>query len=188
MGDGSMAVIGYSFSMDHKRRTIAHRDERTIMHAAISPDVLAASINPRPKGADQRMPACPTLGCRGVLRSYPSAQASYDAVTGLDHLICDRCGHHGMRAPNGVHLVFQGSDEYVFHYPPALTSLIISISPSLLAPFTWHGFTPAQAVTFMAEWLLLTGRADGHVRFREEKLAWDDCYDYFRRGHHERRG
>ena len=86
-----------------------------------------------------------------------------------------------MQAANGLHLVFHGSNEYVFHYPPSLDSLTITVSPSLLAPFTWHGLAPAQAAALMAEWLLLTGRANGIVRFTDEKLAWQDCYEYVRR-------
>jgi hypothetical protein len=94
-----------------------------------------------------------------------------------------------MRVPNGLLLVFSGLDQYVFHYPPALASLIITVSPSLLAPFTGHGLTPSQAVSFMAEWLLLTGRTSGIVRFTEEVAALSDCYDYFRDHRmHERRG
>ena len=118
---------------------------------------------------------------RGTLRPYPTTQASYDSVTGLHHLRCGTCGHSGMRVQNGLYLVFSGPDEYVFHYPPALTSLTITVSTSLLGPFTRHGLTPSQAVTFMAQWILLTGRASGIVRFADERLAWDDCYNYFRR-------
>jgi hypothetical protein len=152
------------------------------MHSAIVTNIVRKSGSQPARNSDRRMPACPVSNCRGTLHPYPSTQASYDAVTGLDHLVCAICGHHGMRVPNGLHLVFQGSDEYVFHYPPALTSLIITVSHSLVEPFTWHGLTPAHAVTCMAEWLLCTGRANGVVRFAEEKLAWEDCYDYFRRG------
>jgi hypothetical protein len=86
-----------------------------------------------------------------------------------------------MRAANGLHLVFHGSGEYVFHYPPSLDTLTIILTPTLLAPFTWHGLTSEHAVAVIAEWLLLTGRASGIVRFADEKLAWDDCYEYVRR-------
>jgi hypothetical protein len=149
---------------------------------SVSPGGVNKSRDNGVKRSSEPMPPCPRSECRGRLRPYPTTQGSYDSVTGLNHLRCGTCGHSGMRVPSGLHLVFSGPNEYVFHYPPALTSLIITVSPSLLAPFTWHGLTPSQAVTFMAEWLLLTGRASGIVRFAEEKLAWDDCYDYFRRG------
>lgn len=102
-------------------------------------------------------------------------------MTALEHLRCGICGHHGMRVPNGLQLVFREPDEYVFHYTPSLASLTIAISPSFLALFTWHGLTPTQVVTFMAEWVLLTDRVDGTVRFATERVAFGDCYDYFRR-------
>jgi hypothetical protein len=102
-------------------------------------------------------------------------------VTGLDHLECELCGHHGMRAPNGVHLVFRGPDEYVFQYPPSLATLTIAVSPAILARFTQKSFTETQVVTFMAEWLLLTGRSNGTVRFAHEPVGLEDCYDFFQR-------
>lgn len=60
------------------------------------------------------------------------------------------CGHHGLRVPNGLHLVFRGPGEYVFQYPPSLASLIIVVSAAILAQFTTHGYTPAQIVRSMA--------------------------------------
>jgi hypothetical protein len=119
--------------------------------------------------------------CTGTLSPYPSAQLSYDAVTGLDHLACGTCCHHGMRAQNGLHLVFRGSHKYVLYYPPSFASVTVKVSASLLGPFTWHGLTPSQAVICMGEWLLLTGRVSGIVDFAEERMAWEDCYDYVRR-------
>jgi hypothetical protein len=152
------------------------------MHTAFAAEVVRHPTTQPVTCPDQRLPACPASGCQGTLDYYPSAQSSYDAVTGLDHLVCGICGHHGMRrAANGLHLVFHGSDGYVFHYPPSLATLTITVSPSLLAPFTWHGLAPAQAVAHMADWLLLTGRAKGIIRFADEKLAWQDCYEYVRR-------
>lgn len=129
--------------------------------------------------SSEPMPPCPRGGCRGRLTPYPTAQSSYDCVTGLDYLRCAKCGHQGMRVPNGLHLVLRGPDEYVLHYPPMLTSLTIAVSPAILARFSWHKLTQTQIITFMAEWLLLTGRANGIVRFTEETVALDDCYDYF---------
>jgi hypothetical protein len=134
------------------------------------------------KRSTEPMPSCPRSECRGRLRPYPPTQGSYDSVTGLKHLRCETCGHNGMRASNGLHLIFSGGDDYVFHHPPAHTSLTITVSAPFLAPFTRHGLTPSQAVTFMAEWMLLTGRATGIVRFAEELCAWEDCYASFRRG------
>jgi hypothetical protein len=153
----------------------------TAHQASVSLNVVKKSRDKQVERSSKPMPLCPRSECRGRLSSYPPTLGSYDSVTGLNHLRCGICGHSGMRVPNGLHLVFSGPDEYVFHYPPALTSLTITVSPSLLGPFSWHGLTPPQAVIFMAEWLLLTGRASGIVRFAEEKVAWDDCYDYFRR-------
>lgn len=95
--------------------------------------------------------------------------------------MCVICGHHGMRVPNGLHLVFRGPDEYVFQYLPSLTSLSIAVSPAILARFTNATFTEAEIISFMAEWVLLTGRASGVIRFAVETIALEDCYEYLRR-------
>jgi hypothetical protein len=86
-----------------------------------------------------------------------------------------------MRVPNGLHLVFRGSDEYVFHYPPSLASVTIAASPAIVARFTEHGFADSYILTFLAEWVLLTGRTTGTVQFGVEMAALEDCYAYFRR-------
>jgi hypothetical protein len=86
-----------------------------------------------------------------------------------------------MRAQNGLHLVLGTSGQYVLYYPPSFASMVVKISAPLLAPFTWHGLTPSQAVMCVAEWVLFTGRASGIITFDEEKIALADCYDYVRR-------
>jgi hypothetical protein len=136
----------------------------------------------------QRKTLCPLTGCRGCLNPYPTRQSSYDAVTGLDHLVCPLCGHRGMRVPSGLHLIFRGPNEYVFQYPPSLATLTIAASQDALARFTQHSVAQAQALTFMATWVLLTGRATGLVRFAVGRAVFEDCYNYFRRCIlHERR-
>jgi hypothetical protein len=153
-----------------------------IMHQA---RMLTGGVKkPRRKPAvrpSESMPPRPNGDCRGRLHTYPTVQTSYDSMTGLDHLRCEICGHLGMRVPNGLHFVFRGPDEYVFQYPPSLASLTIAVSPSFLTPFTCHGFSPIQVVTFMVKWMLLTGRVNGTVLFTDEKVALKDCYDYFLR-------
>ena len=131
--------------------------------------------------SSESMPPCPRDGCCGTLSPYPTAQLSYDSVTGLDSLTCRTCGHDGMRVLNGLHLVFGGPNEYVFHYPPSLASLTVAASPAILVRFTEHGFTNESILQFMAKWVPLTGRTIGIVRFTAEKAALEDCYDYFRR-------
>jgi hypothetical protein len=84
-----------------------------------------------------------------------------------------------MRVLNGLHLVFRGLDEYVFHYPPLLASLTIAVSPAILTRFTEHGFDEEFILGFMANWILLTGRTNGIVRFAVEQAALEDCYAYF---------
>ena len=86
-----------------------------------------------------------------------------------------------MRVPNGLHLLFRGPDEYVFQYPPSLASLTVAASPAVLAQFTQHSVTQIQAATFMADWVLLTGRANGTIRFAVESAVFEDCFAYFRR-------
>ena len=132
------------------------------------------------RSSEPKLP-CPNGGCRGRLSPYLTVHGGYDCVRGLDHLRCETCGHRGMRVPDGLHLVFRGPDEYVFHYPPSLTNLTIVVSPAILARFTGHTLSHTQIITFMAEWLLLTGRANGIVRFAKETVALSDCYDYFLR-------
>ena len=129
----------------------------------------------------ERTPWCPLSGCGGKVHPYLTRQSSDDRMTGLDHLICALCGHQGMRVPSGLHLLFRGPDEYVFQYPPSLATLTIAASPSVLAQFTQHSVTQIQAATFMADWVLLTGRANGTIRFAVESAVFEDCSAYFRR-------
>jgi hypothetical protein len=143
--------------------------------AGLADDSLDASASSLSKW----LASCPVDGCRGKLSPYPSPQSSYDSVTGLNHIMCGTCGHEGMQVPNGLYLVFRGPDEYVFHHAPSLASLTIVASPSFLTPFTWHGFSRAQVVTFVAGWILLTGRSAGTVELALEPAALEDCYHYF---------
>ena len=102
------------------------------------------------------MMLCPAAHC-GHLMELDS-RAGYDVRTGLDYLHCRRCGHRGMRARDGVQLLFTGQHEYVFSYGPSLSCLKVVLSTVALNQFRVQGLTSVQLATHVAEWALLMGQ------------------------------
>ncbi len=121
---------------------------------------------------------CPTTDCGRFME--PDYRAGYDARTGLECLHCGRCGHRGMKARDGVHLMFTGQHEYVFTYGPSLSYLKIVLSTVALNLFRVQGLTPGQLAAHVAEWALLMGQVCGTVRFSGD-LVLSSCYEYCQR-------
>lgn len=118
---------------------------------------------------------CPTTDCGRLME--PDYRAGYDARTGLECLHCGRCGHRGMKARDGVHLLFTGQHEYVFSYGPSLSYLKVVLSTVALNLFKTQGLEPVQLATHVAEWALLMGQVCGTVRPSGD-LVLSSCYDY----------
>ena len=124
------------------------------------------------------MMLCPTTHCGRLME--PDSRAGYDARTGLERLHCGHCGHRGMKARDGVQLLFTGQHEYVFSYGPSLSCLKVVLSTVALNLFTVQGVTPVQLAAHVAEWALLMGQVCGTVRPAGD-LVLSSCYEHCRR-------
>ncbi len=120
---------------------------------------------------------CPTTNCSETMQL--DYRAGYDAVSGLECLYCPRCGHRGMKARDGLQLLFTGQHEYVFSYGPSLSHLKVILSAVAINLFRVQGIHPAQLAGHVADWALLTGQVCGTVRF-EGDLVLSSCYEYCR--------
>ena len=124
------------------------------------------------------MTLCPKPDCKQLMQ--PDLQGGYDRRTGLQSLRCTRCGHLGLKAPQGLQLLFTGPQEYVFSYGPSLSYLKVVLSTVALYLFRGEGLPPARMATCVAEWALLMGQACGTVRPSGD-LVLSSCYEYCRR-------
>jgi hypothetical protein len=93
---------------------------------------------------------------------------------------CCRCGHFGVKAKQGLQLLFTGQHEYVFSYGPSLSYLKVVLSTVALNLFSGQGLPPIQVASYVAEWALLMGQACGTVRPSGD-LVLSSCYEYCRR-------
>ncbi|MGZ8384006.1 MAG: hypothetical protein ACXWWE_08360, partial [Nitrospira sp.] len=100
--------------------------------------------------------------------------------TSLEGLSCRRCGHRGMKARDGLQLLFARQYEYVFIYGPSLSCLKVLLSTVVVNLFSGEGMTPVRLATHIAEWALLRGQVCGTVRPSGD-LVLSSCYDYCRR-------
>ena len=124
------------------------------------------------------MTLCPKPDCQQFMQ--PDHHVGYDARTGLKSMRCGRCGHFGLKAQQGLQLLFTGQHEYVFSYGPSLSYLKVVLSTLALNLFRGQGLTPIQLATYVAEWALLMGQACGTVRPSGD-LVLSSCYEYCRR-------
>ena len=84
----------------------------------------------------QAMTLCPKADCGRPMKR--DLNLGYDADTGLQRMRCDRCGHCGMKAQDGLRLLCAGQQEYVFSYGPSPSSLKVVLSPVALNLFSKH--------------------------------------------------
>ncbi len=127
---------------------------------------------------ESAMTLCPKANCGQPMQLDP--HLGYDAGTGLQCIRCHGCGHCGMRAQDGLHLLFTAQHEYVFSYGPSPSYLKIVLSTVALNLFSIQGLSPVQLATYVAEWALVMGQVCGTVRLAGN-LVLSDCYDYFQR-------
>ncbi len=120
---------------------------------------------------------CPAPGCAQPMSVDP--RNGYDSRSGLQGVRCDRCGHRGMHARDGVQLLFAGHHEYVFTYGPSPSCLKVVLSAAVLNLFRTHAMTPVRLATHMAEWALLRGQVCGTVRPSGDLLQ-SGCYEFCR--------
>jgi hypothetical protein len=84
-----------------------------------------------------------------------------------------------MQPRNGIQRIYWDRDHHVFHYAPSLARLTVVVSATVLMQFTCHDIGELPALTFIAEWFLLTGRPSGVVQLDGDSVVVEDCYDYF---------
>ena len=124
------------------------------------------------------MTLCPKPDCQQYMQ--PDRRGIDDVTAGLKSMRCSRCGHFGLKAQQGLQLLFTGQHEYVFSYGPSLSYLKVVLPTIALNLFRGQGLTPVQLATYVAEWALLMGQACGTVRPSGD-LVLSSCYEYCRR-------
>lgn len=122
---------------------------------------------------------CPKLDCKDIMERDPSRES--ELPTGLEHLQCGRCGHRGLKAKDGLHVLFAAQHEYLFGYGSSSSFLRVELSSIALDLFGAHGLTSVQMATYVAEWALIMGQASGTVRLVDNHVALSGCYEYYRR-------
>ena len=125
------------------------------------------------------MSLCPKPECKDVMRPDPAKRI--DPELGLEYLRCTHCGHRGMRARDGLRLLFTANHEYLLSYGPSPSFLRVELSANALSLFRAHGLTPAQLATYAAEWALIMGQNSGTINMGGDSLVLSGCYEYFRR-------
>lgn len=152
------------------------------MDAKLQQRQPSAFANRTPSGynSSERSPTCPRAECRGSLLIDPIGRTHHGRAPGLDSLVCTMCGHRGMKARPGLLLLAHDRDEYRFTYGPSLSTLTIILSRTVMHLFP-RDMSPVQLATYVAEWVLLTGREEGTIELAHEAVALSDCHEYLRR-------
>ena len=114
---------------------------------------------------------CPNVRCCQPMD--PDIRIRNDARSGLRHWRCNRCGHAGMSAQEGLQLLFSSHNEYVLSYGPSLSYLKVLLSGVAMNIFKTHGVPPAELAKYVAEWALLMGQTCGTVRLTGNLLTLD---------------
>ncbi|MEX5218502.1 MAG: hypothetical protein AB7G68_05960 [Nitrospiraceae bacterium] len=88
-------------------------------------------------------------------------KAGINVVTGLTHIRCPQCGHAGLMAGEGLHLVFRAGQQYCFTFGTIPAHLTVSITTEAIFAYQWLGLSQETLARYAAEWLLLLGRNAG---------------------------
>jgi hypothetical protein len=88
-------------------------------------------------------------------------KAGINNDTGLTHLRCPQCGHAGLMAGDGLHLVFRAGQEYCFTFGRTPAHVTVSVTAEAMFSYQWLGLTQEALARHAAEWLLLLGRKAG---------------------------
>lgn len=151
------------------------------MHTKVQGRRPSALMKRIPSGyvPSHRAPTCPRAECRGSLLFDPIDRTPHGAP-GLDSLVCTMCGHRGMRARPGLLLLAHDGDEYCFTYGPSLSTVTIILSRTVMHLFP-RNMSPVQLASYVAEWVLLTGREEGTIELAREPVVLSDCHEYLHR-------
>ncbi|MBI4000943.1 MAG: hypothetical protein HY348_04075 [Nitrospira defluvii] len=126
--------------------------------------------------ADPSVLGCPINKCDGRLRADASG---YDSRTGLEPMVCTRCGHRGFRSQEGVILLFRGGYEFKFSYGPSVQTITIVLSSAAVNLWSTHDVTDDQLAKIAAEWALLCGHTSRQVHLGIPAEEFADFYLYF---------
>lgn len=74
---------------------------------------------------------------------------------------CPRCGHSGLTAREGLHLVFRAGQEYCFTFGSTPAYLSVWVTTEAMVAYSSLGLTQDMLARHAAEWLLLWGRKSG---------------------------
>lgn len=121
---------------------------------------------------------CPMPHCGGVLFPSPGT-FNCDPATGLSEWVCRTCWHQGKTSLRGLRVLDTDGQKYVFSYGPSSLTLAVLLSARSCSGFRRYKMSPAQIATYIAEWTLLTGRAEGTLDTSSETIAMVDCREYF---------
>ncbi|WP_447597859.1 hypothetical protein [Nitrospira sp. Nam80] len=119
------------------------------------------------------MPTCPNLNCIQDMR--PEVQlykAGINDATGLTHIRCPQCGHSGLMAGDGLHLVFRAGQEYCFTFGTTPAHLTVSITTEAMFAYQRLGLSQEVLARHAAEWLLLLGRNAGVFSLSPDEPAF----------------
>lgn len=103
----------------------------------------------------------------------------YDSRSGLDSLICTKCGHRGLRSREGVIPLFRGGQEFKFSYGPSTRTVTVVLSSAAVNLWGTHGVNEEQLAKLAAEWTLLCGNTKKPVQLGIPSEEFADFYLYF---------
>ena len=143
----------------------------------------AAGDSGRPAPSPEQVPLadpnallCPVNKCSGLLKVN---LADYDLRTGLDSLLCEKCGHRGFRSREGVIPLFRGGHEFKFSYGPSTRTLTVVLSSASVNLWGTHGVNEEQLAKLAIEWTLLCGNTKKPVHLGIPAEEFADFYLYF---------
>jgi hypothetical protein len=110
------------------------------------------------------MPVCPNAACSKEMGLDGDAHDSgTNATSGLLSLRCRNCGHQGMVASEGLHLVFRAGRHFCFTYGTIPAQITVMVDAKVSSSYKWLGLTEEMLARHAAEWMLLRGKKTGAI-------------------------
>lgn len=119
---------------------------------------------------------CPVQKCDGRMKV---CAGEYDSRSGLESLVCTKCGHRGLRSREGVIPLFRGGHEFKFSYGPSTRTVTVVLSSAAVNLWGTHGVNEEQLAKLAAEWTLLCGNTKKPVQLGIPSEEFADFYLYF---------
>lgn len=119
---------------------------------------------------------CPVQKCDGGMKV---CAGEYDSRSGLESLVCTKCGHRGWRSREGVIPLFRGGHEFKFSYGPSTRTITVVLSSAAVNLWGTHGVNEEQLAKRAVEWTLLCGNTKKPVQLGIPSEEFADFYLYF---------